>query len=316
MDFENVGSCTRESEGTSRATFKPAKTVRVRVDAGVATKRQRIQPSRYFRWKYRMEWVIAMGLAVPALPIIGVLYCLVRLTSRGPGFYAQERMGLNGKRFLLLKLRSMRIDAESGTGPVWAQKNDHRVTGIGRFLRFSHLDEFPQLFNVIRGDMTLVGPRPERPFFVEQLEQKFPRYTQRLLVRPGITGMAQIYLPPDENDESVRKKLSFDLEYIRTATFGLDARIWICTALRLLGLRHGIGPRLAGLDRLVDRYRDRIRAERAEATPLHVQLRRKAKKKKRQFVMAISPLSDSSLELFLEPEEPVEASRPAVNRPR
>jgi hypothetical protein len=115
--------------------------------------------------------------------------------------------------------------------------------------------------------------------------------------------MAQIYLPPDENDESVRKKLSFDLEYIRTATFGLDARIWICTALRLVGLRYGIGPRLVGLDRMVDRYRDRIRYERELTIPLHTQLHRRARRRQRhrQFTMAISPLSDSSLEMILEP---------------
>ncbi len=288
------------------AGFTAPPEVRIRIDAGSgATKKKHIKPAPYFRWKYRIEWLIALGLLFPALPLLGILYLLVRLTSRGPGFYAQERIGENGKHFTLLKLRSMRSDAEAKSGPVWAKQKDDRVTLFGRFLRFSHFDELPQLFNVLKGEMTLVGPRPERPHFVEQLAKKFPRYNQRHQVRPGITGMAQIYLPPDENDESVRKKLAFDLEYIRTATLGLDLRIYVCTALRLVGLRYGIAPRLVGLDRLVDRYRERIRSERmvAAAVPLHVELHRKALKRKRnrQFTMAITPLSDSSLEIFLEP---------------
>lgn len=188
-------------------------------------------------------------LAIPGLPIIGILMLLVRLTSRGPAIYSQIRVGKNNKTYTMYKLRSMRIDAEDNSGPVWSQEDDPRVTPIGRFLRERHLDELPQLINVIRGEMDLFGPRPERPEFTAVLTTEIPAYADRVQVLPGITGLAQINLPPDSDLESVRNKLNLDLEYLEQATFWLDARMFFATFLRLLGIPGESVMRIAKLKR-------------------------------------------------------------------
>jgi lipopolysaccharide/colanic/teichoic acid biosynthesis glycosyltransferase len=188
---------------------------------------------------------------VPALPVIGLLVLLVRLTSRGPGIFRQVRVGLNGKTYMMYKLRSMRVDAEAATGAVWSTKHDPRVTCLGRFLRLVHLDEFPQLFNAVRGDMALIGPRPERPEFVHTLARQLPGYLGRLAVRPGITGLAQINLPPDTDLDSVRRKLVLDLEYVERGGWWLDLRIFAATFLRLLHLPTHWLVALLGLRRSV-----------------------------------------------------------------
>jgi lipopolysaccharide/colanic/teichoic acid biosynthesis glycosyltransferase len=147
-------------------------------------------------------------------PLIGILILLVRCTSRGPGIYSQVRVGKDGLIFTMYKLRSMRCDAEAQTGAVWAGvKHDPRMTYVGYWLRRLHLDELPQLVNVVYGHMSLVGPRPERPEFVELLAEEVPGYLDRLMVKPGITGLAQINLPPDTDLDSVRRKLVLDREY-------------------------------------------------------------------------------------------------------
>ena len=173
-----------------------------------------IVPSPGYRWSLWISRCLGALLLVPALPVIGILALIVRWTSPGPGIFRQLRVGQNGKTFMMYKLRTMRHDAERETGPVWTQQGDSRVTPVGRILRKLHLDEFPQLFNVIKGEMTLVGPRPERPEFVHRLAPRIPGYLQRLAVRPGITGLAQLNLPPDSDLDSVRCKLLLDLEYI------------------------------------------------------------------------------------------------------
>lgn len=176
---------------------------------------------------------LAVVLLVPGLPLMVLLGVLVRLTSRGPAIYRQTRVGKHGKPFELYKLRSMVRDAEKD-GPKWAAQKDSRVTLLGRLLRKFHLDELPQLFNVLKGEMALVGPRPERPEFVEELRKKIPDYMRRLEVLPGITGLAQLNLPPDTNLESVRRKLVLDLEYIRSAGIWMDLSIILCTSCRLV----------------------------------------------------------------------------------
>lgn len=208
-----------------------------------------VVPVRYFRWKQAIEFPIAVILVVVALPVIGLLLVLIRLTSPGPGFYRQSRVGRDGKPFLIIKLRSMRHDAEAGTGPIWSTYNDPRVTTLGRFMRRLHLDELPQLFNVLRGEMSLVGPRPERPEIVHVLATSIPGYLCRLAVRPGITGLAQVNLPPDADIASVRRKLVLDLEYVKRAGPWLDARLLLCTAARLLKVPI---VRLLGVHRNVD----------------------------------------------------------------
>ncbi len=189
----------------------------------------------YGPWKAAGDGAAALVLLSLAAPLMLVLMVLVRLTSAGPSVYAQTRLGRNGRPFRIYKLRSMFHDCERSTGPRWAARRDPRVTPLGRFLRRSHLDELPQLWNVLRGDMAIVGPRPERPEFATQLEKAIPEYRERLKVRPGITGLAQVQLPADEDLEGVRRKVACDLRYIERMGPWLDARIVAATALKVAG---------------------------------------------------------------------------------
>lgn len=184
--------------------------------------------------KFVAEYLLALILFAIALPVLAVAALLVKLTSRGPAFYLQTRLGRNGRAFRVIKLRTMVNNAEAMTGPVWAGPNDPRITRLGRLLRNLHIDEFPQLVNVLLGQMSLVGPRPERPEIVDQLEWQVSNYRQRLQVRPGITGLAQLKLPPDTCIDSVRRKLLHDLYYVRCAGPWLDLRILCATGWLLL----------------------------------------------------------------------------------
>jgi lipopolysaccharide/colanic/teichoic acid biosynthesis glycosyltransferase len=197
-----------------------------------------------FGWLTR---ILACVLLLLASPILLVALVLVRLSSPGPVFYRQTRLGLGNEPFTILKLRTMIADAERLTGPVWATKSDPRMTRIGRFLRALCWDEIPQLWNVVRGDMCLVGPRPERPEIAATLLDDIPEYRERHLVRPGITGLAQINLPADSDLGSVRRKLRLDLQYIGTATRWMDLRIVVCTLPRLVGVRTSRVARLLGV---------------------------------------------------------------------
>jgi lipopolysaccharide/colanic/teichoic acid biosynthesis glycosyltransferase len=183
-----------------------------------------------------VELILAALMLVPAVPLIALGILLIRLTSRGPGIYAQKRVGRDGLEFVLYKIRTMQHDCERHTGPRWATTQDPRVTAVGRFLRRTHLDELPQLVNVLRGEMSLIGPRPERPEFVAQLERTIPHYRDRLVVRPGLTGLAQVQLPPDSDLDGVRRKLACDLHYVRYRGPSLDTRILVATGLKVLGI--------------------------------------------------------------------------------
>jgi polysaccharide deacetylase family protein (PEP-CTERM system associated) len=206
---------------------------------------------RYFRNKYFRERVLGSLLLVSAAPIILVLWSIVRLTSKGGGFFRQTRVGYRGKCFEIIKLRTMIADAEADGKARWCVKGDPRITWLGRILRKTHMDELPQLINVARGEMTLVGPRPERPCFVEQLKQKIDGYERRLSVLPGITGLAQINLPPDETIDDVRRKQHLDLLYIHETNFWLDLRMLAGTAIRLLGIPGELVIRMLGLRRTI-----------------------------------------------------------------
>jgi lipopolysaccharide/colanic/teichoic acid biosynthesis glycosyltransferase len=206
----------------------------------------------FFRLKGALDRALGLILLIPAVPVIALLVAAIRATSRGPGIYSQVRVGKGGVNFTMYKLRSMRSDAEAGSGPTWsASGQDPRVTRLGFWLRRLHLDELPQLWNVVRGEMSLVGPRPERPEFVTVLEEQVPGYLNRLAIVPGITGLAQINLPPDSDLDSVRRKLIVDCEYIRTAGFWMDARIIFCTILRMLWIKGPAVTRALGLERIV-----------------------------------------------------------------
>lgn len=180
------------------------------------------------------SWVLALigcGLTLPVMLLVAVA---VRATSRGPVLFRQTRVGLNNTNFTLYKFRSMYADAESRTGAVWAQKDDPRITPVGRYLRKWRLDELPQFFNVLRGDMVIVGPRPERPEFTDVLMEKIPYFFQRLSVKPGITGWAQINHKYGDTLEDTIVKLEYDLYYIKNRTLSLDAYIIFNTAKVML----------------------------------------------------------------------------------
>ena len=193
-------------------------------------------PQPYLAVKSVIELAVATLLLTLTSPLVLLAAVLVKLTSRGPVIYSQVRLGRFGRPYLIYKIRTMVHDCEKHSGACWSTPRDPRVTLVGRFLRRTHLDELPQLWNVIRGDMSLIGPRPERPEFVPALQQAIPHYADRLLVRPGVTGLAQVQLPADTNMESVRRKLAYDLYYVRQVGFWLDVRILFCTVFKVLGV--------------------------------------------------------------------------------
>jgi exopolysaccharide biosynthesis polyprenyl glycosylphosphotransferase len=184
--------------------------------------------------------VVASTLALIVLsPVILLLAGLVRLTSPGAALYSQRRVGLQGTHFTVYKLRSMRADAEVGTGAVWAQRGDARITPLGNIMRRTRLDELPQLWCVLKGDMSLVGPRPERPEFVENLEKQIPFYGHRHVVKPGLTGWAQVRYTYGATIEDAMEKLQFDLFYIKNFSISLDLFI-IFETLKTVVLRKGV----------------------------------------------------------------------------
>jgi sugar transferase (PEP-CTERM system associated) len=170
--------------------------------------------------------LIGMGFSSPLMILTAIA---IRVESPGPVIYTQERVGLHGRKFRIFKFRSMRSDAEA-QGPVWAGENDHRVTRVGRIIRKLRIDETPQFFNILRGEMSLIGPRPERPEFVEKLEERIPYYSERHLVKPGLTGWAQVCYPYGASFEDAWEKHQYDLYYIKNQSPLLDAIILLETA--------------------------------------------------------------------------------------
>jgi exopolysaccharide biosynthesis polyprenyl glycosylphosphotransferase len=169
-----------------------------------------------------LSLLLSFILLLVIAPILPFVMLAIKLDSRGPVFYRQRRVGRGGVIFYCYKFRTMREDAEADTGPTWAGDEDPRITRVGKFLRASRLDEIPQLWNVLRGDMAFVGPRPERPEFVEWLTQEIPYYPVRHVVRPGITGWAQVQYKYGNTVDDAKEKLQFDLYYIKNASIGLD----------------------------------------------------------------------------------------------
>lgn len=189
--------------------------------------------------------IVGAGLGLVALlPLFVVVSTLILLTDGRPIFYCQERIGYRGRRFRIVKFRSMRRDAEGTTGPIWASNHDERCTRIGAWLRHTNIDELPQLWNVLVGDMSLVGPRPERPIFVEKFRAAIPHYDDRHLVPAGMTGWAQVH--GWRGRTSLRKRIQYDLDYIRRWSFGLDIRILFMTVQHVFWGRTTWGPGCAG----------------------------------------------------------------------
>ncbi|HKX45671.1 MAG TPA: TIGR03013 family XrtA/PEP-CTERM system glycosyltransferase, partial [Planctomycetota bacterium] len=188
--------------------------------------------------KRAFDLVCAVVGLLLAWPLMLLTALAVRLDSPGPVFYRQERYGRFGEPITIHKFRSMYVDAESRTGPVWATQDDPRITRVGRFIRRTRLDELPQLFNVLGGSMSMVGPRPERPVFVEELAKQIPYYHQRHIVKPGITGWAQINYPYGNTVEDAVQKLQYDLFYIKYHSLPFDLSIVVNTIKTVL-LRKG-----------------------------------------------------------------------------
>ena len=176
-----------------------------------------------------MDILISIIAMVILFPFCMMTAILIKLTSKGPIFYSQIRSGKDGKDFEIYKFRTMKTDAEKESGPVWALAKDNRITPIGNFLRKSRIDEIPQFINVLKGDMSVIGPRPERPIFVKKLEGQIADYRKRLVVKPGITGLAQVCHRYDENIADVRKKVKYDILYIKKVCFLTDLSIILRT---------------------------------------------------------------------------------------
>ena len=173
--------------------------------------------------------VSALRPPLPSRPLMLIVALAIKLDSPGPVFYRQVRVGEGGRRFTIVKFRSMRTDAEAAGAPQWASERDPRVTRVGAFIRRCRIDELPQLWNVVRGEMALVGPRPERPELVAEIARQLPFYEPRHLVRPGITGWAQVYAPYAASIEETLEKLSYDLYYVKHQSFATDAGIMLST---------------------------------------------------------------------------------------
>jgi exopolysaccharide biosynthesis polyprenyl glycosylphosphotransferase len=193
-----------------------------------------LMPEWEKKLKRLMDIVISLLILLVSSPVIFITAIAIKIDSTGPIFFKQERLGQNGKPFNVYKFRSMIKDAEKYTGPVWSQKDDPRVTRMGKFVRKVRIDEIPQMLNVLKGEMSLVGPRPERAFFVEKLSQEIPYYKRRLKVRPGVTGWAQIKHKYDETIEDVKIKLKYDLFYIENMSLRMDFKILLRTVFVVL----------------------------------------------------------------------------------
>jgi lipopolysaccharide/colanic/teichoic acid biosynthesis glycosyltransferase len=205
-----------------------------------------VRMPNYVGWycgvKVALDYTIGILLLPLAAILVGLAAIAVKMTSPGPVFYTQTRIGLNGRRYKIIKIRTMHKDCETRSGITWSQKGDSRITRVGRILRITHIDELPQLLNVLCGEMSLVGPRPERPEVIKAkgLDQLVPGYKHRLLVKPGVTGLAQVQLPADTDVTSVRYKVVYDLYYVRNQSLLLDLRLLIATVFKTVG----VGPRL------------------------------------------------------------------------
>ncbi len=233
LDLGFAGIQIEEAATTFEQVFQRVCTEQIRPSQLIFTSKLGPGPAMV-RVQSMYSWVIALAGLIIASPVMILAAILVKLTSPGPALYKQQRVGLNGKIFTIFKFRSMRADAEAKTGAVWAQRNDPRISPLGRFLRKSRIDELPQLFNVLRGEMSVVGPRPERPEFVATLSEQIPFYRQRHVVRPGITGWAQINHKYGDTIEDTVKKLEYDLYYIKSLSPALDFLVMFHTAKVML----------------------------------------------------------------------------------
>lgn len=225
-----IGICYAQTKGESYITAPEPGSVAI-IATGIFGWFVRFARRRFEEFKRFFDIMVSSIGLVMAAPFIGITAVAIKAVSPGPVFYKQERVGRDGKLFHIYKLRTMRTDAEKDSGPVWAQENDPRLIKCGKVIRKLHLDELPQLFNVLIGNMSIVGPRPERPVFVKKLSSEIVDYQKRLNVKPGITGLAQIWHKYDESIADVKKKIKYDLLYIRKMCLMVDIRILFRTII-------------------------------------------------------------------------------------
>ncbi len=181
-----------------------------------------------------IDFAVSSFICLGSLPVIALFVIIIKLTSKGPAFFLQDMVGLNGRVFKIIRLRTMHMDSQDESDVVGKTRNDDRVTTIGRFLRKTQMDELPQLFNVMKGDMSFIGPRPERPVFAEKFAIEIPGYSKRLTVKPGITGLAQCYYKYDQSTSDVCRKLRFDIYYINRKGWQMDLKITLLTIFKIL----------------------------------------------------------------------------------
>ncbi len=229
--FHGYGANTKLSQSLSREPVSraPEPSSLLLFGSGIFTMIMTFLRRAYHVSKRIMDIVISSVAIVILSPLCLIVAFVIKLTSKGPIIYSQTRSGKDGKDFEIYKFRTMRVDAEKATGPVWALAKDSRITPIGNFLRKSRIDEIPQFINVLKGDMSVIGPRPERPVFVKKLELQITDYNKSLSVKPGITGLAQVYHRYDENIIDVRTKVKYDILYIKNICFLTDIRIIMST---------------------------------------------------------------------------------------
>jgi len=192
---------------------------------GISTYLARFARKRFEEFKRFADIVLSVTGLFVLSPVIAFAAFLIKISSPGPAIYRQDRLGKGGRIFRIYKLRTMYQNAEKNTGAVWARANDPRISSVGRILRKTHIDEIPQLINVLKGEMSIVGPRPERPELVSDLKEIISDYEKRLQVKPGITGLAQVWHKYDETIEDVKKKIKYDLLYVRRMCLLTDLRI-------------------------------------------------------------------------------------------
>ena len=228
--FFLIGACYAQANPESHV-HAPEPGSLVLVSTGIAGWMLRFARRRFREFKRFFDIIAGACGMVIAAPVIAMAAIVIKIVSPGPVFFKQERVGYDGRIFDIYKLRTMKIDAEKETGPVWAEEDDPRLIKFGKLIRRMHIDELPQLFNVLKGTMSIVGPRPERPVFVESLSKEIGEYKKRLRVKPGITGLAQVWHKYDETIKDVKKKIKYDLLYIRKMCLLADIRILLRTVI-------------------------------------------------------------------------------------
>ena len=224
-----IKQCFAQSEGGSSVHVPEPASLALISSGGIFGYLIRFARKRFQEFKRGFDIVVSVVGILLTAPFVAVTAIIIKIVSPGPVFFKQQRVGQGGKLFNIYKLRTMRLDAEKNTGPIWAQEDDPRLIKFGKIIRKSHIDELPQLINVLRGEMSIVGPRPERPVFVKRLKDEIPDYTKRLQVKPGITGLAQVWHKYDETIQDVKKKIKYDLLYIRKMCLAVDLRILLRT---------------------------------------------------------------------------------------